>query len=319
MKKTINALLIGAGSIGAKNDWHSKNVNSYAKAFYRDKEIDFNIYDPFSEDLNKIANYYRAGVLDKLQDKEIPKYDVIVIASPTKTHFNYLKYLINNQAKVIICEKPVSNTISEIEEIENIVKKFNGSILVNYHRNFQLQFITLKEKVRETLISQRCEMIVVEYQRGFNNNASHALILLEFLFNDYISFKNAKKVVEKFDDFADDPTITIFGKLGEYDLSVIGITNALYSHLNISLFFDKSIIRIYNAGDVIEIYSLNKDQFSLNRHLNLTNRTTNIMKDAMINVINSAKKLVNCEPQIEQFLSCCNLSKKIIKVGENHV
>jgi hypothetical protein len=48
----------------------------------------------------------------------------IIIASPTATHFDYLKNLITTKAD-ILCEKPVSKNLAELEELHSFCNRLN--------------------------------------------------------------------------------------------------------------------------------------------------------------------------------------------------
>lgn len=319
MDGSIHALLIGVGNIGAKYDWESSDIRTYAKAFSNDIDISFDVYDPFAKNCSEVAERYGAGVISEFTKSNLQKYDLVVIASPTETHFAYLKELIEFQTKLIICEKPVSDKINEIETLERLAKDFNGIILVNYFRNFQPKFIELKNYIQKLLPIQKCRTISIEYQRGFHNNASHALYLIEFLLDGVVEFEGARKLRKTYDEFSTDATLTIYCKIGETDISILGLANVQFSHLNLSFFLDKSIIRILDAGNTIEIHEYANDQRDFYPHLKLSKRTENAMLNGIENVLKKVKSREVDALTNDGFFSACSLSKKILKLEDNDV
>ncbi len=55
--------------------------------FFKRRSENFDINDPFSEELHEIPNYYNARVLVKLKKEQTQNYDIILIATYTNTHF----------------------------------------------------------------------------------------------------------------------------------------------------------------------------------------------------------------------------------------
>lgn len=72
--------------------------------------------------------------------------DLYIIASPTNTHFEYLKCAIDKQKNIII-EKPIVGELQEYLDIKNTIKKYKKIILINHtdlymdaYRNLKLYF-----------------------------------------------------------------------------------------------------------------------------------------------------------------------------------
>ncbi len=57
--------------------------------------------------------------------------DVVYIASPPHTHSEYVSAA-TRAGKMIICEKPLARTFKQAEQIVNIVRKTNTTLVVNY-------------------------------------------------------------------------------------------------------------------------------------------------------------------------------------------
>jgi predicted dehydrogenase len=279
------ALIIGCGNIGGFYDLATDKILTYAKAFYLDSEIDFEVFDTTYEKVEKISKTYGIKIVKEINENELSKFDIVVISSPTETHFKYLSLCMDIEIPVVICEKPVANNIAEIELLEKMFLKSKSNIIVNYFRNFQPKNYGIKSKLKEISSKESCQTITVEYQRGIHNNASHAIKFLEYLFDSKAIFSNALVIRKSYDEFHSDPTSTVASQLGVAKLYLIGLPNVKFSILNINIFFEKTVIRIFDAGDTVEFYNVETlDQQEHYQHLLLTTRIENINYHPMLNV-----------------------------------
>ena len=56
---------------------------------------------------------------------------LVIVASPTKTHFKITKFALENKKNVLV-EKPLSTSLKEVKILENLAKKNNVSLFVDY-------------------------------------------------------------------------------------------------------------------------------------------------------------------------------------------
>ena len=84
-----------------------------------------------------------------LKMKDIELY---VIASPTTTHFFYIKKLIKFK-KMIYCEKPITNNNENLYKIKNLIKKHKIKFCVGLNRRFAKEYVTLKNKINKKKIN----------------------------------------------------------------------------------------------------------------------------------------------------------------------
>lgn len=76
-------------------------------------------------------NYNNLFTNSKKSFFNIKKIDLYIIASPTNTHFEYLKNAINKQKNIIV-EKPFVGELKEYLDIKNTIKNYKKIILVNH-------------------------------------------------------------------------------------------------------------------------------------------------------------------------------------------
>ena len=74
--------------------------------------------------------------------------DGLVICSPSDTHFEYTKQLIEQHIPVF-CEKPLDLSISRIEVLEKLAANRKVPLMVAFNRRFDPQFAALKKAIED--------------------------------------------------------------------------------------------------------------------------------------------------------------------------
>lgn len=308
-----SALIIGCGNIGATYDLDvPEKIWTHAKAFAKTKNIQFSVADANIKQAKKIAGKYKVSVVALTDKTEFSQFDIISITSPTPTHFDWLKKMLQLNIPLIICEKPVAANLKELNELIRLYKKSTSKVLVNYIRRFQPAY----EKLRLQLVKQRvgktCKGINIKYQRGFLNNASHAFDLLEFLFDKPFSLEGFIKTSSVYDAFQNDPTISGSCSFLEIPVTVLGIPDAGYAVFEIELFFADGKIVICHSGDEIRYYNLDKKLKTLSE--NKSNRRINILTKYMLSVRDKGLELLHSKNRNDNFLKAVDLNKRIVGI-----
>jgi predicted dehydrogenase len=253
----VKALLIGCGNIGAMYDWDNEQVLSHAKAFSKFDEINVDYFDLNKQQASMVADRYNGNLvfdLDKAIQNEF--YDIIAICTPTPTHYKFLYKALNIKTPVIICEKPISTNKNEINELINLYSVSESKVLINYFRRFQPSFVKVQDIITDLQKSDELTNVSIRYQRGFINNCSHALDLLQFLFQEEFIPTNFIINRKDFDHFDNDPTISACCDWMNANISILGLYNVNYSNFEIDLYFNKTKILIQNSGNDILFFGM---------------------------------------------------------------
>ena len=107
------------------------------------------IYFVFDKDVKKMKHYakmYNCLYSTRL-NKNLNKVDALIIASPTNTHYHYLKKSIG-KIKNIFVEKPLSNNLIESQKIFKLTKKFKTNLQIGMIERFNPVFKTIKNIIR---------------------------------------------------------------------------------------------------------------------------------------------------------------------------
>lgn len=309
-KNRIEALVIGCGNIGAMYDLESKDILTHCKAISRNKNYNLTVYDTDPKRSDLVSKFYKCNKLNDLEDIGI--YDIVSICTPTDTHFTLLKKLFSLNIPLIICEKPISNNIQELEILKIEYAKSSTNILVNYFRRFHPSYIELKNKVKSISQNNKLVNVSVKYQRGFLNNCSHAIDLLEFVLGQIIDFKNFKLTNVIYDSFEYDPTVSMFGTFNDVYYSFIGLTNVKYSFFEIELFFQDSAIKIEESGNSIKYY---KSFFNHSFYMPLVEEkeVKSAIKYRMKHVIAKSNDIYIKKNQ-DNFLASLDLNQRMLSV-----
>jgi len=108
--KKVNVAVIGFGHLGR---WHTQKAAGLENANL------VAIVEPFNKDAAKEA-YPNCQIVDNIKDV-INEIDAAIVVTPTSTHFELTKYLLENN-KNVFCEKPLCSTYDEVEALRPLIK-----------------------------------------------------------------------------------------------------------------------------------------------------------------------------------------------------
>ena len=192
----INTIIIGLGKIGFK--YNKKNKSDYVLNHFDafDSNINFNI-SAVCDLKNNYQNYFKKKKIPFFNDYkkalELHDPELVIISTPTSSHYNILKTLIKkSNVKAILCEKPFTKNLYQASHI--VSKK---KIFINYMRSCDLEFenkVTKKIKKKNLLID-------VFYKGTILNSACHYIHLLNKYFKNCKKIKNVKKYRSGLFDF----------------------------------------------------------------------------------------------------------------------
>ncbi len=96
----------------------------------------FNHRENYDKTIENLENVYN---LEDLND-----CDAVFIVSPNSTHFNYIKFLVNNYNGYVFCEKPPVTQDEEIRYLETIPKGVKKRFYFNFNYRFSPYVESLK-------------------------------------------------------------------------------------------------------------------------------------------------------------------------------
>lgn len=135
--KKANIGLVGLGNMG-KN--HARVLSSMANVKLS------HVWDINESHANDIGLVY--GAMVKNFDEMLDEIDAIVVASPTSTHYDYLKRIIG-RVKYIFIEKPLVENVVEAEEVRALAVENETIIQVGFIERFNPAVVGAKRTVTQ--------------------------------------------------------------------------------------------------------------------------------------------------------------------------
>ncbi len=171
--------IIGCGKIaGLNDDPASKSINTHAKAYRNNSSTDLIC----AADLNteRLEQFGRIWSIKKLyQDymdmlhEEEPH--IISVCTSNNTHYDILKNIARAcRPKIVFCEKPMTLSVSEAEEIVNLYKDGNILFAVNHTRRYEPGHIAIKDFMKRGGIG-KIQKVIGYYYKGIVHNGIHML------------------------------------------------------------------------------------------------------------------------------------------------
>lgn len=191
---SYSVLLIGLGRIGMLYDVdldEADYVYSHARAFSQHPGFTILAVVETSPALRKkFSLSYDADVFEDLT--KVPESfspDVVVVATPTITHFAIIEEVLKrHRPKAILCEKPLAYSSSQAEAVVQKCSEKRVQLFVNYIRRADPGIMKIKTllSLGEILFPIKA---IVWYSKGLFHNGSHFVDLLTFWFGPVVSSK----------------------------------------------------------------------------------------------------------------------------------
>lgn len=210
----MKVLIIGCGGQGAFADapgsGNDHKVISFAKAFKeRNAELIFLDIDVMKS--RQAAEVWDGEYIDNYDMPllDIPKVDIIVIATPDSTHYEWLLKIAFLDVKLVICEKPLCETLEQNIEIVELYDDLKIPLMVDFTRRFIPKYRFMKSDFKKGLLGKfiygRCV-----FNRGNLHSGSHAIDLFNwFLEGD---FKNVELIESEITEYRVWDLLMVFEK-----------------------------------------------------------------------------------------------------------
>jgi len=196
----LKVALIGYGYWGSKLARNFHNSEYFSLSIVADK-------DPKNLSL-AIKNYpLIRGYLDYKKAISKADIDLVIIASPTISHFRIAKFSLNNSKHVLV-EKPLSLSLNDVNKLNNISKKKKKMIFVDYPFLFSGAINFIKNAIDKNTYGKILEIESFREQAPVRNDANviwdlgtHDVSILFYLLkmNPYqvktIKMKNEKETL----------------------------------------------------------------------------------------------------------------------------
>jgi len=183
-----DAAVIGLGRIGMGYDFDSSGAScvlTHASAFHIHPR--FQLVGGVDTDPVK-----RAAFSEKFGARSFSNVDelfgelnpfVVALAVPTTHHFDLFRQVERGSARVLVCEKPIAEHVSDARQMVEACDRRGQTILVNYMRRFEPGANSVRSLIASGELGQVYKG-TVWYSKGLLNNGSHFIDLLSYWLGD---------------------------------------------------------------------------------------------------------------------------------------
>lgn len=174
------------------------------------------------------------------------KSDLVVVASPTSTHFEVCEKLISHGVKYILCEKPVTQSLKQAQSLKKMADKNRVNISVNYYRSFDGSYLKLAQDIKDGVYG-KIQTVNFKYTGGVFNTATHYIDLIQKIFGKIDTIYTIQSDAES------DPNVTFFAKVKNINIYIEAVPKSKYRLVELDMTFDKSRIKI--ETDLMTVYN----------------------------------------------------------------
>ncbi|MCR5205008.1 MAG: Gfo/Idh/MocA family oxidoreductase [Lachnospiraceae bacterium] len=249
--KKLKVAVIGAGQIASGYDIvKDKNILTHAKAIKHNESLELlGFYDNDKNKALEAAQKWGTVVIESIEYIE-ENADVICIAVPDAFHYDYLKrFTGKNNVKAVIIEKPLTDCLEKVGELEERCERDTKLYFVNYSRRFISEFQHLKTWINHDAGKLICGACY--YGKGVLHNCSHLINLFLYLFEEVKPLAVTRNIV---DYSKDDPSAEFLMKIDEATVAFFPIPCTEITVFDFDLFFENGKIHCDGEKNVIVYY-----------------------------------------------------------------
>ncbi len=252
------------------------------------------LYDPQLAKAQAAAEFIRSGTKQIVEIAQSPedvlrnRPDILVVASTTDSHYNWLTKAIQAQVPVIVAEKPVATIHEELETLARLDKNSASSIIVNYERRFHPKYSELRKQIWKGEFGQ------VLYYRGlfsstgknlFPDNHSEGILLRDSTHLLDLAMFLFGPVTGSETQYAEKNVLSRFIHESGISGNITTISHSTFFHFELEIITEKARIRTGNGFYSIEKTgpsNLYKNFFSLSAPRYVTDKALKPKKNPFI-------------------------------------
>ncbi len=301
--KKINAAIVGLGNIGLYYDINNHKVLTHSKSIKNNNFL--NLVAAF--DLNKVnrnlfeKKYKIQTFVDFKNFDNFKKVELLVISSPTNTHFNIIRKIPkDNNLKYVILEKPGGKNLYEFKKILSFCKKKKILLFINYIREYLEDFSNLKNIIKKI----KNKKIICWYSKGLVNNGSHMINFILSIFG----WPKKITILNKYKKFSNDLDCDF--KLEYPQTSIYFFCTPVKNISNNEIYLISQKMNLFSKNDFNNVL---KSKIG-SKKIELLAKTSNKLQSDVLNkIINNFKKKI----EIDKFLKINLMTHKLIQYVQN--
>ena len=284
------SLIIGCGKIAGYFDSSSSPVYSHARAYsICNKTLLSACCDIDFKKASFLSSKYKAyAYSDYIEAIKEVRPDIISVCTPTGTHFQVLSDILKQPhlPGAILLEKPICSDMRQMNELNSLIDESGVPVLVNHSRRFSELYSHLKKKYNDGEYGAPVRTDIF-YYGGWENNGTHFLDTLLYLFGGDVSFAD---VSHGYSERKGDPTLYVHAVMdNSHDIFFHPAKESDYQLFDFDIKFEKARIRVENFEEKVILQK---------KHVNSMQENILVYSDHNFpaqcgNMLNAANKIVD--------------------------
>ncbi len=248
----VSVSIIGLGKIGAQFDLRNKKQRlTHASAILGDSRFKLIAgCDENYQTRKKFEDSYAIQSFATIKDLmafSVP--DVVIVATETDQHVkNICEVLGYDAVKLLLCEKPITRKFENLDYLKKLIVESKKYVLINYQRRTEMSAREILSKLQRNQFGNFLGGSGL-YSRGYFNNGSHIIDLLEWWFESQFDFPRLVAKTQKDGDF----DVTIALQIRDRDFLLQSIPTSSTSILELTLEFELAQLRYVSGGSTLYI------------------------------------------------------------------
>lgn len=197
-KNIIDCAIAGLGRIGSSLELDRKREKpaSHAGAIFHHPECRLvGGVDPDPEKRSPFRKLWNCDNLYPGLDQMLKdiKPDILHIAAPPEKHLELCKIALRHSIKMIICEKPLAESLESARALHELDNDSQSKILVNHERRYSRDFLWARKIIQNGELGDfKSAEALIAMGRGSTpaemlwEDGTHLLDVLSFLFDDEV-------------------------------------------------------------------------------------------------------------------------------------
>jgi len=179
----MKLIIVGSGRMGIRHATGASNLDELSEIMMVD--ISNEALENAKDELSKLPCSEKINYRLLNNQGEVSKnYDIAIIASTASNRIETVKFVYETGCKYLMIEKPLGQSMSEVEELNSYVKDLGIDTCVNLNMRLYDSFIQLRKDLNEKPQLTGEKVITVNTGTiGIGANGIHYLDLLYFILN----------------------------------------------------------------------------------------------------------------------------------------
>lgn len=184
--------------------------------------------------------------------------DVVSVCTHPSERLDLLESIASHRTRLIFCEKPVVPQLSDIQRFKHILNKYPDTRFIpNLSRRWNSGILKVLRVLHQGELG-RLQSIHVRYTRGIFNTGAHLFDLLKSFGGPMQTVQTIRKVHTSSEDTGEPSFSFLFTTEQEVSGYAEAFNDAYYYMFEIDLFCSNGKIEIYQSGDLIRYFHVDK-------------------------------------------------------------